>query len=101
MIRHIVLFKLKEFSSEVERNDAIENVLINFRSLLGEIAQIREYKVKSNIVHGESSFDIAINSNFDTLEDLKTYQKHPAHQYAVEQNKQWCEKKVVIDYEDN
>lgn len=101
MIRHIVLFKLKDFSSEVERNDAIENVLINFRSLLGEIAQIRKYKVEADIVHGESSFDIAIDSNFDTLEDLKTYQKHPAHQYAVEQNKQWCEKKVVIDYEDN
>ena len=30
MIRHIVLFKLKEFSSEDERNEAFEKVLINF-----------------------------------------------------------------------
>lgn len=101
MIRHIVLFKLKEFSSEVERKDALGNVLLNFRSLVGEIAQIRKYNVETNIVYSESSFDVVIDSNFDTLEDLKAYQQHPAHQYAVIQNKQWCERKVVVDYEAN
>ena len=99
MIRHIVLFKLREFSSDEEKNDALENVLLNFRSLIGEIPQIREYEVASNIVKGDKSFDVVINSSFDSLEDLKTYQAHPAHQYAVQQNKQWSKNKVVIDYE--
>ena len=101
MIRHIVLFKLKEFSSEDERNDVLEKVLINFRSLIGEIPQIRFFKVEKDIVQGMSSYDIIIDSNFDSLEDLRAYQNHPAHQYAVNQNKQWSEQKAVIDYELN
>ncbi|MBT3241594.1 MAG: Dabb family protein [Bacteroidetes bacterium] len=98
MIRHIVLFKLREFSSEEERNQALEDVLLNFRSLKGEIPQIREYQVQANIVEGIASCDVIINSCFDSLADLKAYQTHPAHQYAVEQNKQWSESKVVADY---
>ncbi len=100
MIRHIVMFKLKEFSSDEERNQAVEDVLLNFRSLIGEIPQIRTYEVEADIVHGDSSFDIVVNSLFDSLEDLKAYQAHPAHQYAVQQNRQWSAQKVVVDYKE-
>jgi len=99
MIRHIVLFKLREFSSEQERNNALENVLLNFRSLIGEIPQIREFEVEADVVHGDQSYDVVINSTFDSLTDLKDYQAHPAHQYAVQENMQWSQNKVVIDYE--
>jgi len=98
MIRHIVLFKLKEFSSEVEKNDVLEKVLMNFRSLIGEIPQIRQYHVERDISYGQGSFDVVIDSNFDSLEDLKAYQDHPAHKFAVAQNKQLCSHKAVIDY---
>ncbi|MCK5821672.1 MAG: Dabb family protein [Bacteroidales bacterium] len=98
MIRHIVLFKIKEFSSNEEKKQALDEVLINFRSLVGEIPQIREYKVKPDIVHGTASFDVIIDSSFDNLDDLKDYQMHPAHQYAVKQNQQWCCQKVIVDY---
>ena len=99
MIRHIVLFKLKEFFSDEERNKALDEVLLNFRSLVGEIPQIRKYEVMPDLVHGPSSFDVIIDSSFDNLVDLKDYQAHPAHQYAVEQNKKWSCKKAVIDYD--
>ena len=98
MIRHIVLFKLKEFSSEVERNDVLEKVLINFRSLIGEIPQIRQYKVERDISCRQDSFDVIIDSNFDSIEDLRAYQDHPAHKSAVAQNKQWCYHKALVDY---
>lgn len=99
MIKHIVLFKLRDFSSDEERKEAIESVLINFRALIGEIPQIRQYTVASDIIHGSASYDVVIDSSFDSLEDLKDYQAHPAHRFAVEQNKQWSQSKVVIDYE--
>jgi hypothetical protein len=75
-------------------------VLINFRSLVGEIPQIRKYKVEVDIIGSDRSYNVVIDSDFDTLEDLKAYQQHPAHLFAVDQNKQWCKKKVIIDYED-
>jgi len=99
MIRHIVFFKLKDFSSEAERNQALDEAMLNFRSLVGEIPQIREYIVEKDIVRGSTSFDFLINSSFDNIEDLKSYQAHPAHQYAVGQNKKWSIQKVVIDYQ--
>ncbi|MFA6127419.1 MAG: Dabb family protein [Bacteroidales bacterium] len=98
MIRHIVLFKIKDFSSESERNEAIQHVLLIFRSLIGQIPEIRQYRVEPDFVRGVSSSDIIIDSVFDTLEDLKSYQSHPAHLEAIQLNKQWSASKVVGDY---
>ncbi len=98
MIRHIVLFKIKDFSSESERNEAVQNVLVTFRSLIGQIPQIRQYRVEADCVKGPSSLDVIIDSVFDSQEDLKSYQAHPAHLDAVELNRQWSEYKVVGDY---
>lgn len=98
MIRHIVLFKLKDFSSESERNDALQNVLLTFRSLVGQIPQIRQFRVEPDCGQGPSSYDVIIDSVFDNLVDLKAYQAHPAHLDAVELNKQWSDSKVAGDY---
>lgn len=98
MVRHLVLFKLKDFSSESERSETLSKVLNNFRSLIGEIPQIRSYRVHADVVRGSSSYDVIIDSTFDNLEDLKAYQAHPAHQEAVQRNKAWSQAKVVGDY---
>jgi hypothetical protein len=99
MIRHIVLFKLKDFSSESERSEALENVLVTFRSLKGQIPQIRQFRVEPDCMKGPSSSDVIIDSYFDSMEDLKAYQAHPAHLEAVALNKQWSESKIVGDYQ--
>ena len=98
MIRHIVFFKIKDFPSESERNEARDNVLVTFRSLVGQIPQIRQYRVEPDCVNGPSSLDVIIDSVFDNLNDLKAYQSHPAHLDAVELNKLWSEYKVVGDF---
>lgn len=98
MIRHIVLFKIKDFSSDSERTDALDNILVTFRSLVGQIPEIRQYRVEPDCVRGPASFDVIIDSAFDTLDDLKAYQAHPAHVDAIALNSQWSERKVVGDY---
>ncbi len=98
MIRHIVLFKIKDFSSESERNEARQNILVTFRSLIGQIPQIRHYRVELDCVNGPCSLDVIIDSVFDNLEDLRAYQSHPAHLDAVELNKQWSASKVIGDF---
>ena len=98
MIRHIVLFKIKDFSSESERNEALQNVLVTFRSLIGQIPQIRQFSVEPDCVHGPFSYDVIIDSVFDDTEDLRTYQAHPAHLDAVALNRQWSENKIICDY---
>ncbi len=99
MIRHIVLFKIKEFSSEVERKESIESVLCTFRSLIGQIPQLRHFRVEAGIKTGPASCDVLIDSTFDSYDDLIAYQTHPAHLDAVNHNKQWCDFKISGDYE--
>jgi len=98
MIRHIVLFKIKDFSSESEKNEASQNVLATFRSLIGQIPQIRQFRVEPDCVHEPFSYDVIIDSVFDSVEDLKAYQAHPAHIEAVALNRKWSESKVAGDY---
>ena len=98
MIRHIVLFKIKDFSSESERVEAVRNILLTFRSLVGQIPQIRQYRVEPDCIGGPSCSDVIIDSVFDTVEDLKAYQAHPAHSEAVALNRQWSESKITGDY---
>jgi len=98
MIRHIVLFKIKDFSSESERNEAVQNVLTTFRSLIGQIPQIRQFRVERNTVNGPSSCDVILDSIFDNIIDLQAYQGHPAHLDAVMLNRQWSESKISGDY---
>jgi len=98
MIRHIVLFKIKDFSSESERKEAVQNVLDTFRALIGQIPQIRQFRVEPDCVCGPASYDVILDSVFDHTDDLKAYQAHPAHLEAVILNRQWTDHKVVADY---
>ncbi|MCM3271572.1 Dabb family protein [Paenibacillus elgii] len=74
MITHIVLFKLKDRSPEAVKRTY--DVLVNME---GKIPVLRHLEVGMDVLHLERSYDIALITKFDTLEDLKTYDTHPVH----------------------
>ena len=79
MIRHIVVWKLKEFGegkSKAENADIIKRDLEN---LINEISQIKAIEVGINFNKSAQASDIILNSEFETEEDLNIYQNHPAH----------------------
>jgi hypothetical protein len=98
MIRHIVLFKLKEFSDAAEKYKAAETVKAELLAMKNEIPVIREFEVGINVTDNPSAYDVAINSSFDNLRDLEIYQSHPAHQDFIGFNKNYSERKVIADY---
>jgi hypothetical protein len=99
MIRHIVLFKLREFSTPDEKKKAAEIVSAELLKLKKQIHFIREFESGINITMDESAYDWALNSSFASTDDLKAYQAHPDHQAFIQFNKDYSVKKVVIDYE--
>ena len=99
MIKHIVLFKLKDSFTADERTEALKKVKRNFESLIEKIQEIHFYEVGINISESPKAWDVAINSEFKSLEDLKKYSDHPAHRKAVEYNSQFSQDRVVVDYE--
>jgi hypothetical protein len=74
MITHIVFFKLFDQSPE-NVAEAKEKLL----SMAGKIPQLRNLEVGVDIVRSERSYDLALVTKFDSLEDLQAYQVHPYH----------------------
>lgn len=74
MIRHIVMWKFKE-NTEKER----EEFLKGLSGLFGVIPEIKSQKIFRSAVKN-SEFDAILQSDFESLEDLKKYKEDPRHQ---------------------
>ena len=95
MITHIVLFKLKELTPE-----GIEQAKGVLLSMQGKIEQLRHLEVGVDLIHSERSFDIALFTKFDSLEDLQAYQVHPYHANEVAAYMRGvCSSVVAADYQ--
>lgn len=74
MIVHIVLFKLKEPTAET-----VAEAVSLLRSMEGKVPMLRRLEVGADVIRSERSYDIALYTHFDTLEDLAAYQADPYH----------------------
>ena len=99
MIRHLVMFKLREFSTPAEKMKAAELVRAELLSMKKKIPGILEFEVGINFTVDDTAYDLVINSSFSSKEDLKAYQVHPDHQAFIIFNKKYSAKKIVLDYE--
>ena len=98
MIKHIVMWKLKnDGGSEIKAFNE-SKLVMGLHNLKKEIVQIKALKTGINI-YPENEFDVVLEMEFDNLEDLVIYQKHPEHQKVVEYLKTIRDLKASVDYE--
>lgn len=72
MVKHIVMYKLK--------NSADADEMINrFLSMRGKIEVLKSLYAGKNEVISERAYDVALECEFDSLEDLDIYAQHPVH----------------------
>jgi len=95
MIRHIVFFKFKEGTSNADR----ESLISALEGLKNKIAEVKELKVGKDVGNKPNSYHIALDSVFETFDDVETYAIHPDHVEVVNMVKQLCESSVKVDYE--
>ncbi|WP_138495506.1 Dabb family protein [Paenibacillus pinistramenti] len=94
MIKHIVLFKLKDNSPEsVEKTFAVLN------GMQGKVEQLVDLHIGKNIVNTPRSYDLSLEATFRTLDDLQGYQVHPEHKKVIEHMTEARESQTVVDYE--
>ena len=98
MVKHIVLFKLKETLSQEEKMTAILAFKKAIEALPTSISFIRKVFVGYNINSAEK-WDICLESEFDTLEDVKAYAVHPEHVKAAGILKDVKADRACVDYE--
>jgi len=95
MVTHIVLFRLKEQSPE-----SIEKAKELLLSMEGKVEQLRYLEVGTDVIRSERSYDIALITKFDSLEELNAYQVHPYHAEQVAAYMRGVSSAVaVVDFE--
>ena len=92
MVKHIVLYTLKEGVDKKEAVELIASVLV---PLVGKIPGLRHMEVKQAF----NGMDYALYSEFDSREDLAAYAVHPLHLEAKEHFFHLIGSRVAADYE--
>ncbi|MCP2635510.1 Dabb family protein [Microbacterium sp. HD4P20] len=75
MIRHVAVFRFAPSFTGAQR----EEWMAMLRALPGRIPELRSMTVGADLVGGPSSHELAIVADFDDLEGLDAYTRHPAH----------------------
>ena len=74
MIRHIVLFKIKD-----EFKDEIPQLVENFYGMKGRIEGMLDLEAGADVLHSDRSYDLGLVTVFDSMESVQAYQTHPVH----------------------
>jgi len=82
MLQHYVFIKYQESTSD-EHIQAFKDKMLALKNTIKEIKRI---EVSIDELHEERSWDVVLNMQFDSLEDLRIYQMHPDHVAVVQFN---------------
>ena len=98
MLKHIVLFKLKERAEGASKEENARKIKRDLEALAGKIPQLRHMEVGINCIPGEAAYDVAIYAEFADEKDLSIYMKHPEHVKVADFVGKVRESRVVVDY---
>lgn len=98
MIKHIVMWKLKEVAECGDRLQNARKMKHDLEALKTKIPQIRHIEVGLNSIPSDASYDVALYSEFDSEKDLEIYQKHPEHLKVADFIAKARERRAVVDY---
>ena len=97
MVKHIVLFKLKETETPAEKMEIMQQFKSGLEALKAKIPVLKHIEVGINMNPAES-FDIALVTEFDSMDDLQTYAAHPEHVAVTQIIKDVKESRSCVDY---
>lgn len=98
MVKHIVIFRLKEELTFQEKEKAMLDFKSGIEALPAVIPSIRAIGVGLNINEDEAC-DICLDSSFDSLEEVRAYSAHPAHQAVAGALKPYVAVRSCVDFE--
>ena len=99
MVKHVILWQLKDELSAEEKNNAKKGIKEGLEGLAGKIPGLLEIKVQIDGL-ASSNADVMLDSSFTDEEALKGYAVHPDH-VAVADGKvrPYTKTRACLDYE--
>ena len=92
MVKHIVLYRLKD---GVEKAEAVKLIASVLEPLVGKIPGLTHLEVRQ----AYNGMDYALYSEFESKEALSAYAVHPLHQEAKKHFFHLLDSRVAADYE--
>lgn len=78
MVKHVILWKLKEEFSDEEKKQIKAGIKEGLEGLAGQIPGMTEIKVRIDCLPS-STVDVMLDTIFESAEALKAYSVHPKH----------------------
>lgn len=79
MIKHIVMFKLKDTENKTVYENALE-AKERFNDVIANVKELKKGEIVINSKDADqSNYTISLLCDFETIDDLNAYQVHPAH----------------------
>ncbi len=99
MIKHIILWKLKDEFSDDEKIEIRRGIKQALESLKGGVPGLVDIHVQDEFLP-TSNADVMLDSTFESFEALKNYAVHPAHLDAANLKvRPFTEKRMCLDFE--
>jgi len=99
MVRHVILWKLKETLSGEEKMKVAKGIKENLEGLPGKVPGLASVSVMITPL-GSSNADVMLDSVLESEEALKGYQKHPEHVAVADTYvRPYTEVRICMDYE--
>ncbi len=99
MVKHIILWQLKDGLSENEKENIKAGIKSGLEGLKGRIDGLVDIKVETNPLPS-SNADVMLNSSFESAQALKAYSVHPEHvKVADGKVRPFTKTRVCMDYE--
>ena len=97
MIKHIVMWRLRE---DIDKKAAAEAIKRELEALVSVIPELKSARVGINFNNTDTVSDIVLETEFLSKDDLDTYQAHPAHKrVGAEFVRPNVSERRVCDYE--
>lgn len=98
MVKHVILWQLKEELSAEERQKVKEGIKEGLESLKGKIPGLLDIRVETNPL-ASSNAEVMLDSSFESEEALKGYAIHPEHvKIADSKVRPFTKTRTCMDY---
>ncbi len=99
MVRHVILWNLKDEYSESQKMEIKQNAKTALESLVGQIPGLLELKIQTEYLES-SNAELMLDSLFEDENALKNYAVHPKHVEAADNFvRPFTSKRSCMDFE--
>ena len=100
MVRHVILWKIKDEYTEEQKKEIKEKAKINLEALVGKVPGLTKLTIQTDSL-SSSNADLMLDSELVDEASLKGYAVHPDHVYVADNYvRPFMQTRLCLDFED-